>query len=228
MKTGTRVAPPTSRKKILIVDDHPVLRRGLSELIGKEPDLTVCGAVENAQLALNLIASLQPDLVLADVSMPGKSGLELIKEMRKQQPGLAILVFSMHDETVYAERMLQAGARGYIMKSRDGNDLLCAIRRVLEGKIYVSEEMSNLILDRFSDRPVRASHSEISKLTDREFEVFQLIGQGLTSREIGKRLFISPKTVDTHRLHIKEKLQLESMPEMIKFAVRWVATQDMI
>lgn len=214
-----------TRKKILIVDDHPITRHGLCQLLNQEPDLTVCGEEESAHQALAIIKSAQPDLVLADLTLAGKSGLEFIKDMHALHPEIAVLAVSMHDETIYAERVLRAGARGYIMKSEGGAKLLKAIRNILAGSIYVSERMSARILDLFAG--VRNGHGEspLGQLTDREFEVFHLIGQGLGTREIGERLHLSPKTVDTHRLNIKAKLKFKSLPELMQYAVRWTASE---
>jgi DNA-binding NarL/FixJ family response regulator len=155
-----------------------MMRQGLAQLIGAEPDLAVCGEEENAERALDTIGALKPDLVLADISLPGKNGLELIKDFQAIQPGLPVLVISMHDETLYAERVLRAGGRGYIMKQEGGKKLMQAIRQVLDGKIYVSEKMSAEILETFCCRRAGIESSPVEKLTDREFEVFQLIGQG--------------------------------------------------
>jgi len=214
-----------SRKRILIVDDHPMMRQGLAQLIGAESDLAVCGEEENAEHALDGIGALKPDLVLADISLPGKSGLELIKDFQALQPGLPVLVISMHDETLYAERVLRAGGRGYIMKQEGGKKLMQAIRQVLDGKIYVSEKMSAEILETFSGRRTRTESSPVEKLTDREFEVFQLIGQGKGTREIAEKFHLSVKTVEVHRANIKAKLKLKSASELIRFAVRWSESQ---
>jgi DNA-binding NarL/FixJ family response regulator len=211
----------TNKKRILIVDDHPMMRQGLAQLIGAEKDLSVCGEVENAEQALDAIKPLKPDLVLADISLPGKNGLELIKDFQTIQPELPVLVISMHDESLYAERVLRAGGRGYIMKQEGGKKLMDAIRQVLEGKIYVSEKMSADILEIFSGRRANSESSPVEKLTDREFEVFQLIGQGKDTRDIAEQLHLSTKTVDVHRTNIKNKLKLKSAAELIHFAVRW-------
>lgn len=216
---------PASKKKILIVDDHPMMRQGLAQLIGEEPDLLLCGEAESAEGALSAIDALKPDLVLADISLPGKNGLELIKDFQALQPGLAVLVISMHDESLYAERVLRAGGRGYIMKQEGGRKLMEAIRQVLEGKIYVSEKMSANILEIFSGRRAGAEGSPIERLTDREFEVFQLIGQGKGTRDIAEKLHLSVKTVDVHRANIKAKLKLTSASELIRYAVRWTEAQ---
>jgi DNA-binding NarL/FixJ family response regulator len=215
-----------NKKRILIVDDHPMMRQGLSQLISLEPDLAACGESATAEQALDAVRRLKPDLVLADISLPGKNGLELIKDFHAVQPGLPVLVISMHDESLYTERVLRAGGRGYIMKQEGGEKLMQAIRRVLEGKIYVSEKMSALILESFSGVRSGGENSEIEKLSDREFEVFQHIGQGLKTRDIAEKLHLSIKTVDVHRTNIKKKLGLPSAPALIRFAVRWIESSS--
>jgi len=214
-----------AKKRILIVDDHPMMRQGLAQLIGAEPDLTVCGEAENASLALEAVGTLNADLVLADISLPGKNGLELIKDFHAIRPGLSVLVISMHDESLYAERVLRAGGRGYIMKQEGGKKLMQAIRQVLSGKIYVSEKMSAEILETFSGRRAGTEGSPVEKLTDREFEVFQAIGQGKGTREIADHLHLSIKTVEAHRSNIKAKLKLKSAVELVRYAVRWSESQ---
>lgn len=223
-------APATAGKrfKILIVDDHPMTRYGMARLIDQEQELTVCGEAENAQRALAAIKTLKPQLVLVDLTMPGGEGLEFIKDLRDHHPEIAVLVVSMHDEELYAERALRAGARGYIMKNEGGQKLVQAIRHILQGNAYVSESMSGKILDVFSGRARRADDTTIGKLTDREFEVFQMLGQGLTTREIGQRLHVSMKTVESHRLHIRQKLHSSSGPALIQYAVRWVGSQGLL
>ncbi len=207
-------------KRVLVVDDHPMMREGLAQLIGNEADLSVCGEAENAHEAIAKVGALKPDLVLADITLPGKSGLEFM------HPGLPVLVISMHDESVYAERVLRAGGRGYIMKQEGGKKLMQAIRKVLAGQIYVSEKMSSKILEVFSGHRPHAANQPVEKLTDREFEVFQLIGQGKTTRAIATHLHLSIKTVEVHRANIKQKLQLKTGPELIHYAVRWGESQD--
>lgn len=214
-----------SRTRILIVDDHPMMRQGLAALINNERDLIVCCEAETAQQALATIAKERPDLVLADITLPDKSGLELIKDIHAQHPGLRVLVVSMHDEAIYAERVLRAGGRGYIMKQEGGKRLLEAIRQVLAGQVSVSEKMSARILEMFSSGRGTSGGSPVEKLTDREFEVFQLIGEGKATRDIAAKLHLSVKTVEVHRLHIKEKLALKTAAELIRFAVRWTETQ---
>jgi DNA-binding NarL/FixJ family response regulator len=212
-------------KRIFIVDDHPMMRQGLVQLIGAETDLAICGEAENAERALDAINSLKPDLVLADISLPGKNGLELIKDFQALQPGLPVLVISMHDESLYAGRVLRAGGRGYIMKQEGGKNLMQAIRHVLEGRIYVSEKMSADILETFSGHRAGTDSSPVEKLTDREFEVFQLIAQGKGTRDIAQKLHLSVKTVEVHRANIKAKLKLKSASELIRYAVRWSESQ---
>lgn len=176
------------RSRVLVVDDHPMTRYGIARLIEQEPDLVVCGEAENVSRGLAAVRELKPHVVLADLTMPDGEGLELIKNVRSLHPEVAVLVVSMHDEALYAERALRAGARGYIMKNEGGEKLVEAIRQVLQGKIYVSENMSGKVLEIFSGRRRRADDTTIGKLTDREFEVFRLLGQGLTTREIGQQL----------------------------------------
>jgi DNA-binding NarL/FixJ family response regulator len=215
---------PKDQKQIFIVDDHPVFRDGLVGLVKREADLAVCGEADNAPQALSGIETSKPDLVLADIGLPGKSGLELIKDLRAMRPEMAVLVISMHDETLYAERVLRAGGRGYIMKQEGPEKMLQAIRQVLDGQIYLSGKMSARILDALSDRRAK-TNSPIARLTDREFEILQLIGQGKDSHAIAEQLHLSVKTVDAHRGNIKEKLELESGTELICYAARWVETQ---
>lgn len=226
-------APPTAvasdsgaRKRVLLVDDHPFMRAGLAQLIERQTDLQICAEAGNPTEALAAIAKTKPDLILTDLTMPGRSGLEFVKDVIALETGVAVLVVSMHDEVVYAERALRAGARGYIMKEAGGEALLAAIRQVLGGEVYVSPRMSARILEGLSTRKPRGSSSPIEKLTDREFEVFQLIGQGKSTRDIAGQLHLSSKTVDVHRSHIKEKLELKDATALIRHAVRWIETQQ--
>jgi DNA-binding NarL/FixJ family response regulator len=217
-----------ARRRILILDDHPITRYGLTQLINHEPDLQVCGDAESAAQALVAIKSARPDLVLADITMPGRSGLEFIKDMRAQHHGIAVLVMSMHDENIYAERVLRTGGRGYIMKNEGGEKILEAIRQVLRGQVYVSQSMSAALLEVFTPRRSSGDEAAPGVLSDREFEVFQLIGQGLSAQQIGQRLNLSVKTVGTHRQHIMQKLKLRTGPELIRQAVRWAAAQQLV
>ena len=209
------------RRRILIVDDHPIFREGLTQSINRETDLTVCGEAENASQALDSVAKLAPDLVMVDITLPGKSGLELIKDLRASHPHLAILAVSMHEESFYASRILRAGARGYVMKQETPQTLLHAIRQVLEGKIYVSARMSAQILESYSGPRLRASTSPIEELSDREFEIFHLIGQGRNNQEIAQQLHLSLKTVAVHQGNIRRKLSLATSSDLIRLAVRW-------
>jgi DNA-binding NarL/FixJ family response regulator len=206
-------------KKILIVDDHPMVREGLRGTIKGEPDLEICGEAENASQALEALKTTKPDLVLMDISLPGKSGLELIKDLKVMHPGLPVLVLSMHDESLYAERVLRAGAGGYITKQQRPEVLIAAIREVLAGHTYVSNQLSEKILKLFSRREV-VTTSPLEILTDREFEIFQLIGEGESTSQIAKHLHISPKTVAVHYANIRRKLKLETYSDLIRLAVR--------
>ncbi len=223
----TAAATPSApaKKRILLVDDHPFMRAGLAGLIDRQADLMVCGEAGNPAEAFRALVKSKPDLVLTDLTMPGRSGLEFIKDLRAAEPNLAVLVISMHDEVVHAERALRGGARGYIMKEAGGENLLSAIRQVLRGEVYVSPRMSARILEGLSGTKPRGSSSPIEKLTDREFEIFQLIGQGNSTRDIAEKLHLSTKTVDVHRSHIKEKLDLKDVTALMRHAVRWVETQ---
>ena len=212
-------------KRILIVDDHPMMRNGLAQLINHEADLKVIAEADNAGQAIDAVTKQQFDLALLDISLPDKNGLELLKDLRSLRSELPILVVSMHDEMIYAERVLRAGGRGYIMKQAGGQKFLAAIRQVLAGQIYVSENMSARILDVFSGRKPDTFGSPVEKFTDREFEVFQLIGQGVGTRAIADRLHLSVKTVEVHRAHIKKKLGIATATDLVRYAVRWLDSQ---
>jgi len=215
------------KKRVLLVDDHPMMRGGLAQVINQQEDLLVCCEAGDAFEAMQRIASSTPDLAVVDISLEGgKSGLELIKDIQALHPEVPILVMSMHDESLYAERVLRAGARGYVMKKAGGEAVLQAIRQVLSGKVYVSERISAQILDNFAGTRSAKHRSPIEMLTDRQFEVFKLIGEGCITREIAQRLHISPKTVDVYRQNLKEKLKLPSATSLIQHAVRWVETQN--
>jgi DNA-binding NarL/FixJ family response regulator len=216
----------SAAKQLLIVDDHPMMRTGLAQLIDNEPDLKVCAEADNAGQALDAVVRRQFDLILLDISLPDKNGLELIKDILVLKPELPVLVVSMHDEALYAERVLRAGARGYIMKQEGGKKFLQAIRRVLAGQIYVSEKMSSRILEIFSGRHAEETAPPVAHLSDREFEVFQWIARGADTREMARQLRVSVKTVEAHRVHIKEKLQLKTATDLIRYAVRWIEAGD--
>jgi DNA-binding NarL/FixJ family response regulator len=215
-KSGT----PNTKKRIVIVDDHPMTRAGIAQWIRNEPDMEVCCEAETAEQGLEAAIAMKPDLVLTDITMHGKDGLELIKDLHAMQPHLPVIVISMHEESLYAGRVLRAGARGYLMKHEGGSKIVQAIRCVLAGGIYVSDAMSSQILERFSGKPnIKRSGTEL--LSDREFEVFQLIGKGVSTRDIGKKLHLSTKTVDAHRAHIKQKLKIKEVSQLISYAAVW-------
>jgi DNA-binding NarL/FixJ family response regulator len=213
-------AAPT-KKRVFLVDDHPIMRQGLTQLINHEPDLIVVGEANDAHAALEGILQTTPDLVIIDISLPGKNGLELIKDIRAHIRNVALLVHSMHDEGLYVERVLRAGAQGYIMKQEGARKVIDAVRKVLTGEIYVSHSMSGKILEIFSGRRP-TSQDPVESLSDRQFEIFQMIGQGKGTRAIAEELNVSVKTVDAHRANIKDKLHLASGVELVRYAVRWV------
>ena len=215
----------TDSKRIMIVDDHPMMRAGVIQLISKQPGMAVCGEAGSPTEAMDLVAKCRPDLILLDISMKGSSGLEFIKNVSAIHGHIPMLVLSMHDEKVYAERAMRAGACGYIMKEESGEYLIIAVKRVLEGGVYLSKEMSTRLLKSLGNPQSRNTDSPLQKLTDREFEVFRLIGQGKTTEEIAQHLHISPKTVDVHRFQIKEKLHLASSTALVHYAVRWADSE---
>jgi DNA-binding NarL/FixJ family response regulator len=221
----TSVSSKVAKRRILLVDDHPMTREGLAANINRQPDLEVCGEASNPAEAISALTRLAPDLMVTDMTMPGRSGIEFIKDVHAMQPDLAILVLSMHDEMLFAERALRAGARGYLMKDAGSAKFLEVIRLILGGQSYVSPQMSARLLDAVTGRRPRGSSSPIEKLSDREFEVFRLLGRGMNTKEVAKALSLSPKTVDVHRGRIKEKLQLKDASSLIHHAVRWVETQ---
>lgn len=222
MATSKQANAQSGRKKVLVVDDHAVLREGLVAQINREPNLVVCGEAEDARQALAAIAKWEPDLVLADITLPGRNGLELIRDIRALHPGLPVLVLSMHDESLFAERVLRAGGRGYVSKRHSGQRLIEGIRRVLNGKIHVSEDVSTKLFDVLSGRQPAKTLSPVERLTDRELEVFTLIGQAKETKEISSQLGMSVKTVEAHRAGIKRKLKLKTGPELTRHAVLWV------
>lgn len=213
-----------NKRKIFIVDDHPIMRQGLCQLINHEPDLRVVGEAADAASGLAGVLELSPDLVIVDITLPGKNGLEFIKSVRALQNNVCMLVHSMHDETIYVERVLRAGAQGYLMKDEGGKRMMEAIRKVLGGEIFVSAAMSAKIIETFSSRK-SGSLDPIEALSDRQFEIFQMIGNGKETRTIAKELSVSIKTVDAHRANIKEKLSLRSGNELVRTAVRWLENQ---
>jgi DNA-binding NarL/FixJ family response regulator len=227
MSKPTRTEPSAKAKetkRIFIVDDHPVFREGVAALIHRAPELEVCGEADNAQQAFAAVEKLKPDLVLVDIGLPGKSGLELVHELHATAPGMFILAISMFEELLYAERVLRAGGRGYIMKQEGPEKVFQAIRHVLGGQVYLSEKMSGSIIDSLSGHGKKPN--AIGALSDRELEILRLVGHGHDSHDIARQLNLSFKTVDSHRGHIKQKLNFKSGTELICFAARWVATQS--
>lgn len=216
-------APP--KRRIVLVDDHPMTREGLAANINRQPDLVVCGEASTPAEAMTLIATAKPDLVITDMTMPGRGGIEFLKDVAALAPEIPILVLSMHDEMLYAERALRAGARAYLMKDAGSAKVLEVLRLLLQGQSYVSPQMSARLLDSVTGRRPRGSTSPIEKLSDREFEVFRLLGAGKSTKEVAAALNLSSKTVDVHRGRIKEKLQLKDAPSLIHHAVRWVESQ---
>jgi len=210
--------------KIMIVDDHPLMRKGLALTLERDPEMSVCAQVESAEEALGMFERVDPDLAIVDISLPGMSGLELIKHLHLIKPGLGILVVSRHEETLYAERAIRAGARGYVMKLEAGDVIVDAVRRVLKGGIYVSEEINERLLMGIASGQHHLARSPLEVLSDRELEVFELTGRGLGTREIAERLHLSIKTVESYRARIKNKLNLNNAAELMQHAVQWVET----
>lgn len=209
------------KHRVFVVDDHPIVRQGLALLIDREPDMVVCGSAEEAQSALEAIATSRPDILVLDISLPGPDGIELLKTIRSTDPGLPILVLSMHDESVYAERALRAGASGYIMKQEATENVLVALRRILRRELYVSDRIANKMLQQMVSGSLKASQAPLARLTDRELEVFRLIGGGHGTREIAEELHLSVKTVESYQAHIKEKLSLQSARDLVQRAIEW-------
>ncbi len=222
MKKIKKRSPAKHKKvRILLVDDHPIMRGGLAELINLEKDLVVCAEADSIQTALELIKRHEPHVALVDLSLKNESGLELIKDIKARFPQVLILVLSMHDELFYAERVLRAGAKGYVMKQQATDLVLVAIRRILGGEVYLSDFMSSKVLRNFTGKKAEKAGSSVDQLSDRELEVFRLIGTGLGTRQIAERLSRSVKTVETYREHIKLKLDLKDSSELVQNAIQW-------
>lgn len=216
--------PNPAGKNILIVDDHPVMRRGLASLIEFEPDLAVCGEAADGHAALEAIRLHHPDLVIVDLELAGSDGLDLVKEMKVHHAEIPALVLSMHSESVFAERSLRAGARGYVTKNQLDETVLSAIRCLLAGGVYMSPTLQARLAARFVAGRTLDDDSPVGALSDRELQVFRLIGQGKSTRQVGEILHLSIKTIESHREHIKQKLDLQSAQELVQCAVRWAET----
>ena len=215
------------RRKILIVDDHGVMREGLTAIINQHRDLVVCAEAEDTAGAMAAAATQKPDAAIVDISLEGRSGLELIRDLKARHPDLPILALSMHDESLYAERALRAGARGYVMKNESTGTIVAALRRVLEGGFHVSERMSARIMQHFSQQEPLGTRTPVELLSDRELEVFQLVGQGLGTSEIAEKLHLSMKTVSCYRQNIKTKLNLKNGTELVRHAIHWAKANQM-
>jgi DNA-binding NarL/FixJ family response regulator len=218
--TGAQDKAQGRKKTVFVVDDHPLLRQGLALLINREPDLMVCGEAEEAQAAMRAIATNKPDILIVDISLNGPDGLDLLKNIRSSYPDLPVLILSMHDESIYAERALRARANGYIMKQEATEKVLVAVRRILGGDFYLSERMANKVLHQYISGASTDMNSRLSSLSDRELEVFRLIGEGHSTRQIADDLHLSIKTVETYQAHIKEKLSLRSGRELVQHAIQ--------
>jgi DNA-binding NarL/FixJ family response regulator len=218
-KSQNQAAPKKSR--ILVVDDHPIVRQGLAMLINQEADLLVCGEAEEATGAMHVLASSRPDVLIVDISLNGPDGIDLLKNLRNIYPTLPVLILSMHDESIYAERALRAGANGYIMKQEATEKVLVALRRILGGEIYVSDRIANKMLKHYITGSGTLRPCSIADLSDRELEVFRLIGEGHGTRQIAEELHLSVKTVESYQAHIKEKLSLRSARELMQHAIQW-------
>jgi DNA-binding NarL/FixJ family response regulator len=213
-------------KRLLIVDDHPLFRKGLEELIHSDADFAVCGEAGNAAEAMGVIRKLHPDMAIVDLSLPGANGIELIKNIRAEFPSLPILVLSMHDESLYALRALRAGADGYVMKHEAMANVIQAIREVFNGRPYLSPAMAAQVITKFAHRQAEGETDAVERLSDRELEILELIGKGNEVRQIAKLLHLSPKTVETHRAHIKDKLDLKNSREVARFALQWLSARN--
>jgi DNA-binding NarL/FixJ family response regulator len=225
MPNKNQSSQPVLRKgkaRVLLVDDHPLLRQGLTQLINQESDLIVCGEAEDSPKAFSAAEQLNPDVVVVDISLKGGNGIELIKNLKARFPDLPILVLSMHDESLYAERALRAGSRGYIMKEEATEKVLVGIRQVMAGEIFVSDRMKSRMLQQMASGKAKIVSSPIEYLTDRELEVFRMIGEGRSTRQIAAELHLSVRTVEAYREYIKSKLNLKNSTELVQHAFHWV------
>jgi DNA-binding NarL/FixJ family response regulator len=221
MATKPQFASQTKKYRVLLVDDHPIVRQGLALLIDREPDLAVCGEAEGAHSAFHAVITLKPDIVVLDISLSGPDGLDVLKEIRSKTGSLPVLILSMHDESIYADRAMRAGANGYIMKQEATEKVLIAIRRILQGEVYLSDRLTNTMLQQYVRGAPPTKKSPLVNLTDRELEVFRLIGEGHGTRQIADELHLSVKTIESYQAHIKEKLALRNARELVQHAIEW-------
>ena len=221
MNAKAQLDVQAKKYRVLLVDDHPIVRQGLALLIDREADLSVCGEAEGAHTAFHAIETLRPDIVLLDISLNGPDGLEVLKEIRMKSGSLPVLILSMHDESIYAERAMRAGANGYIMKQEATEKVLIAIRRILQGDVYLSDRLTTTMLQQYVRGGVTTKSSPLLNLTDRELEVFRLIGEGHVTRQIADELHLSVKTIESYQAHIKEKLALRNARELVQHAIEW-------
>src|SRR5690349_18032210 len=223
---GANVSGVPSQRRVLIVDDHPIVRQGLRRMIETEPDMVVCGEVQTEREARAAIRALSPDVVIVDISLAQGDGLELVRDVHAQQPQLPMLVLSMHDEAIYGQRLLAAGASGYIMKHAASEQLLVALRRVLSGDIYISESLASILDQAGLAKQDSVADDPIERLSNRELQVLSLIGRGLSSREAADGLGLSVKTVETHRQSLKRKLNLATNAQLLQYAINWYGNRS--
>lgn len=218
---SSTISPLPQKARIMIVDDHVIVRQGIAQLVNREPDLDVCCEAGDAESALSVLRSQPVDLAIVDISLPGTSGIELVKLIHQDKPDLPVLMMSMHDESLYSDRAFRAGARGYVMKQEATEKLLMAIRKILNGGVYVSDRMQTVMVQRFLSSGMDQQVSFIDNLTDREFEILRMIGQGMSVSEIAAKLGRSVKTIEAHRANLREKLGLKRAAELARFATQW-------
>ena len=211
--------------RVLLVDDHPLMRRGMRTLIEQQPRFEVCAEAESAPQAFEMVRRWSPHVTIVDISLQSTNGIELTKGLRAQSPEMHVLIVSMHDEELYAERALRAGAEGYLMKHEAGDKIIVALDRILQGEIYISDRLKEKMLHRFVNHRAEKTHSVIDTLSDREMEVLQLIGNGYGTRAIADQLKLSVKTIDSYREHLKIKLNLKSGSELVRYAIQWMKSQ---
>jgi DNA-binding NarL/FixJ family response regulator len=223
---STDTVAKNGKSRVFVVDDHPIVRQGLVLLINQQPDLAVCGEASEAHSALRGIAATAPDILILDISLSGPDGLEVLKSVRACDAAVPVLILSMHEESIYAERALRAGANGYIMKQEATETVLVALRRILNHEIYVSDPVAKKMLRRFISGSAAEKQSPVAELTDRELEVFRLIGEGHGTRQIAEELHLSVKTVESYQAHIKDKLSLRSARELIQHAIQWAIKEQ--